>query len=418
MTQTQATKDSIQKTCIAPVNIAVIKYWGKRDTELILPTNSSLSVTLDTADLHTRTTVHVSPEFDGDKFWLNGVEEALNKRMKTVLNEARSRRRELENSAPRESSVHGKPISEWSVHIASMNNFPTAAGLASSASGLACLASTLAYVYGLIDEKNEMAIQRSWTSVSQLARIGSGSACRSIFGGFVEWVMGGSSDGSDSMAVQVAPKAHWPEMRALILVANDEKKEVSSTSGMQTTVETSTLFKHRLREVVDTRTEEIKDAIKNKDFAKFAEITMLDSNQFHSVCLDTYPPIFYLNATSKLIIRFVHLFNEALGRIALCYTFDAGPNAVLYFIEKDFELVSGTIACMLEEVPGIDSPQVKKIFSGDIPVQSNEIADSMRGKMRKIPPGGVKRIISTRVGDGPQLVSESLLDQSGYPILK
>jgi diphosphomevalonate decarboxylase len=159
-------------------------------------------------------------------------------------------------------------------------------------------------------------------------------------GGFVKWEMGTKADGSDSMAVQTAPESHWPTMHALIMVVSDEKKKVSSTGGMENAVRTSKLLAHRAAAVVPERLERIEKAIADKDFETFAKITMEDSNQFHATCLDTWPPIFYLNDTSKAVIQEVHQLNEEQGRLACCYTFDAGPNAVIFCEEKDLVTVA------------------------------------------------------------------------------
>lgn len=122
--------------------------------------------------------------------------------------------------------------------------------------------------------------------------------------------MGLSSSGEDSIARQIAPASHWPEMRLLILVVNDERKKYSSTSGMKQSVETSELLKYRAKEIVPKKVEAIKKAILEKDFQKFARITMEDSNQFHAVCLDTFPPCVYMNDTSHAITDLVHTYND------------------------------------------------------------------------------------------------------------
>lgn len=106
--------------------------------------------------------------------------------------------------------------------------------------------------------------------------------------------MGTKDDGSDSLAVEVAPASHWPTMRALILVASAKQKKVSSTSGMQTTVATSELFQRRAEIVVPKHMEEMEKAIKEKDFEAFGRVTMKESNSFHSTCSDTFPPIRYM----------------------------------------------------------------------------------------------------------------------------
>lgn len=191
---------------------------------------------------------------------------------------------------------------KWNLHICSENNFPTAAGLASSAAGYAALVSTLAALYDVEGD------------ISALARLGSGSACRSIYGGFVRWNKGLKPGGEDSIAVQIAPASHWPEMRVLILVVSDDQKKYSSTSGMRQSVLTSDLLKYRAENIVPKRTSEIIEAIKIKNFETFAQITMQDSNQFHAICLDTEPPCFYMNDVSKAIIEVIHTYNEFYGK--------------------------------------------------------------------------------------------------------
>ncbi|NXM66688.1 MVD1 decarboxylase, partial [Serilophus lunatus] len=269
-------------TCTAPVNIAVIKYWGKRDTDLILPINSSLSVTLHQDQLKTTTTAAASRDFTADRLWLNGAEvDVGHPRVQACLLRrlARKRRGGSEDAAALSLS--------YKVHVASENNFPTAAGLASSAAGYACLVSALARLYGVEDE------------LSEVARRGSGSACRSMLGGFVQWQRGERPDGTDSLAQQVAPETHWPELRVLVLVVSAEKKPVGSTAGMQTSVETSPLLKHRAEVVVPERLAQMIRHIQERDFEGFGQLAMRDSNQFHATCLDTFPPIFYLNDLSR-----------------------------------------------------------------------------------------------------------------------
>ena len=123
-------------------------------------------------------------------------------------------------------------------------------------------------------------------------------------------------------------------MRAIVLVVSDKEKDISSTSGMETSKATSVLLAHRAASVVQGRLDEIEAAYLARDFETFGRITMQDSNQFHAVCLDTYPPIFYMNDISKSIIHLVHAINNHFGCVKAAYTFDAGPNAVIYTLEK------------------------------------------------------------------------------------
>ncbi|CAD1810270.1 diphosphomevalonate decarboxylase [Candida parapsilosis] len=375
-----------QASVTAPVNIATLKYWGKRDKHLNLPTNSSISVTLSQNDLRTLTTASTSPDFTSDKLWLNGKLESLDTpRTQACLADLRQLRAELEakdDTLP--------PMSTYKLHIVSENNFPTAAGLASSAAGFAALISAIAKLYQLPTSPSEL---------SKIARKGSGSACRSLFGGFVAWEMGQHPNGCDSQAVEIAPLQHWPSLKAAILVVSDDKKDTPSTSGMQLTVATSELFQWRVDHVVPARFEAMKQAILNKDFTKFAHLTMQDSNQFHAVCLDSYPPIFYLNDTSKRIIKLIEKLNadEANndGDVIAAYTFDAGPNAVVYYDEANEEKVLSALYRHFGHVDGWN----KKSYQQEKDQQWV----------------GVSRVILTSIGEGPQVTSESLINEKGLP---
>ncbi|SGZ56987.1 CIC11C00000004734 [Sungouiella intermedia] len=375
----------------APVNIATLKYWGKRDKTLNLPTNSSISVTLAQEDLRTLTSVATSADFKSDNLWLNGKEEGIKgERTIACLKDLRKLRKELEDS---DSSL--PKLSEWGLHIVSENNFPTAAGLASSAAGFAALVVAIAKLYKLPQLMSE---------ISKIARKGSGSACRSLFGGYVAWEMGDLENGEDSKAVEVAPLEHWPSMKAAILVVSDDKKDTPSTTGMQSTVATSDLFQHRILEVVPKRFEEMKKTILERDFEKFGELTMKDSNSFHAVCLDSYPPIFYLNDTSKKIIKLVHKLNEQEGKIIAAYTFDAGPNAVIYYEEKNENKVLGLIYKYFKLVPGWDKVSNQVVDFEDSAIEFDTHAYK-----------GVSRIILTKIGSGPQETSQTLVNEQGLP---
>lgn len=236
--------------------------------------------------------------------------------------------------------VPTRQLSEWGLRICSENNFPTAAGLASSASGFAALIAALAALFDLQPKVSS-------SELSRIARQGSGSACRSLFGGFVAWQSGKDESGSDSLAVEVQPRSHWPELQALICVVSDAKKGTPSTAGMQRTVQTSPLLQHRIQQVVPERMASISKAIEARDFDTFAAITMADSNNFHACCLDTSPPIFYMNDTSRGIVQVAEEINRASeeeGRgKGVAYTYDAGPNAVLYATKDNMPLVLKTI---------------------------------------------------------------------------
>ncbi|XP_065913798.1 diphosphomevalonate decarboxylase-like [Dysidea avara] len=378
-------------TCTAPVNIAVIKYWGKRDQKLILPVNASLSATLSQSELKAMTTVAVSKEYESDRIWLNGKEESIsNPRLQNCLRQVRAL-----CTDPELATAH--------VHICSNNSFPTAAGLASSAAGYACLVYCLAKVFNV---KGDLSV---------LARQGSGSACRSMYGGFVRWDVGVHDDGSDSIAVQVAPATHWPEMEILVLVVSDARKEYSSTTGMQASVETSELLKYRAQHVVPARMAEMETAIHNKDFQTFAKLTMQDSNQFHAICLDTYPPITYMNDTSRRIISLITKYNSFQKEIKVAYSYDAGPNAVLFVESKN---VPQLLSLIKYYFPPTDDQQY--YFHGFTDATSIHDLDGDIISSIELSPssGALKYIIHTKVGEGPQLVSDSqeaLIGSDGLP---
>jgi len=399
-----------EATTSAPVNIACIKYWGKRDTKLILPTNASLSVTLDQDHLRSKTTSRADTSFEKDRLWLNGNEEEIKEggRTATCIAEMKALRRKIELSNP------GEPkIADLHVHISSYNNFPTAAGLASSASGFAALVSSLAALYKLPSTPGELSL---------IARQGSGSACRSLFGGFVAWNVGSRSDGSDSMAEEIAPRSHWPEMHAIICIVSDDKKGTSSTAGMQRTVETSELLKHRIQHVVPARMEAIIEAIKHRDFNAFAQVTMQDSNQFHAVALDTDPPIFYMNDVSRAIVAIIVELNRASvargdGRVA-AYTYDAGPNAVIYTLETNTRMVFNLLARFFRSARD-NFVDPFGLFRDGMTVGSLSLPEGFNLGVAKVyEREGVKGFIHTRVGDGPRVLSEeeSLLGSDGLPL--
>jgi diphosphomevalonate decarboxylase len=349
-------------------------------------------VTLSQRDLCALTTASCSPSFPETKLWLNGVPQPVdsNPRLIACLTNLRALREQLESSDP---SL--PKLSKWQLHIVSENNFPTAAGLASSAAGFAALVRAIADLYVL---------PHTSSVLSRVARQGSGSACRSMFGGYVSWEMGVQEDGSDSLAQEVAPASHWPEMRAAILVVSAAKKGVSSTAGMQATVATSHLFPQRAAVVVPERMTNMKAAIRARDFATFADITMKDSNSFHAVCLDTSPPIFYLNDTSRGIIRLVEELNRVAGKTVAAYTFDAGPNAVIYYLEENSEWIMAMLKTCFAGVPGLEG------------VQSKGLGEEFDVWLIKAVQGGVSRVILTRVGEGPEKVEhKSLIDEFGNP---
>lgn len=407
-------------TAQTPTNIAVIKYWGKRDETLILPVNDSISVTLDPDHLCTTTTVAVSPSFDQDRMWLNGKEISLaGGRYQNCLKEIRSRACDVEDKE-KGIKIEQKDWQKLHLHIASFNNFPTAAGLASSAAGFACLVFSLA---------NLMNLKENQSQLSAIARQGSGSACRSLFGGFVKWKMGKEGNGSDSLAVQLVDEEHWNDLVIIIAVVSSRQKETSSTTGMRESVETSLLLHHRAKEVVPKRIVQMEEAIQNHDFSSFAQLTCADSNQFHAVCLDTSPPIFYMNDTSHRIISYIEKWNRSVGSPQVAYTFDAGPNAVL--IARNRKIATELLQRLLFFFPPNPDTDLSSYVLGDKSILHDAGIDVMKDiEALPLPPeinnisaqkysGDVNYFICTRPGRGPVLLSDDskalLNPETGLP---
>jgi diphosphomevalonate decarboxylase len=384
------------ETVSAPTNIACIKYWGKASKEYNTPINSSVSVTLDQADLCAVTTASASRKFTQDRLWLNGDEEIdahKSKRFRACIEGVRRLASDRIDAETGDVLVTKEEWQNMHFHVSSYNTFPTAAGLASSAAGYAALVASLA--------KLVCAKETFPGELTTIARQGSGSACRSLMGGFVAWRMGGKKeDWSDSLAEQVADENHWAEIRAVIMVVSDEKKDTSSTAGMSNSVATSELLKHRSKEVVSKRMNIIEKAWLDRDFETFGRITMMDSNQFHATCLDTYPPIFYMNDISRSIIRIVHVYNEWAGEIRAAYTFDAGPNAVLYTLDK-YAVEVG--ALMLKFYPGVSDEYISNSdFQKEAEAfQLDEgLVKAVEKTGREPTIGDVKKIYYTKSGPG------------------
>lgn len=405
-------------TARAPTNIAVIKYWGKRDETLILPINDSISVTLDPDHLSATTTVAVSPSFEKDRMWLNRKEISLSGgRYQNCLKELRNRAGVFEDE---KRGIHiGKD--DWNklhVHIDSYNNFPTAAGLASSAAGFACLVFSLAKLMNVNEELGQL---------SAIARQGSGSACRSLYGGFVKWNKGNEMSGSDSIAVQLADESHWDDLVIIVAVVSSRQKETSSTSGMRESVETSSLIQHRAKAVVPSRILQMEEAIRNKDFSSFVQLTCADSNQFHAVCLDTSPPIFYMNDTSHRIINLVERWNRHEGTPQVAYTFDAGPNAVM--IAPNQKVAAHLLQRLLFYFPPAPDNELDSYVLGNKKIlqeaglQSLSIIEALQPPPEAKAPvqrygGDVSYFICTRPGRGPVILGDDqalICSQTGLP---
>ncbi|MEB6261155.1 diphosphomevalonate decarboxylase [Staphylococcus haemolyticus] len=286
----------------AHTNIALIKYWGKADEALIIPMNNSLSVTLDR--FYTETRVTFDETLTEDQLILNG--EAVNAKESAKIQRYMEMIRKEAG------------ISEHAL-IESENFVPTAAGLASSASAYAALA-------GACNEALQLGL--SDKDLSRLARRGSGSASRSIYGGFAEWEKG--NDDETSFAHRVEVDGWENELAMVFVVINNKSKKVSSRSGMSLTRDTSRFYQYWL-DNVEPDLKEIKEAIAQKDFKRMGEVIEANGLRMHATNLGAQPPFTYLVPESYDAMRIVHECREA--GLPCYFTMDAGPN-VKVLIEK------------------------------------------------------------------------------------
>lgn len=313
------TRESVVKTLIrnatkpqeesakefAATNIALCKYWGKRDVELNLPVTSSLSISLGDLGASTKITLH-----DKDEVFLNAKVVPANTLFYQRLIEFFDLFR---------------PNKATKFKIETETNIPVAAGLASSACGFAATVKALdsLFAWRLTNEQ-----------LSILARLGSGSACRSVYSGFVLWNAGIAKDGMDSYAESLPYT--WPEFRVGILLVDDRQKSISSRDAMQASVETSPFYSAwptAVAQAIDAT----ETAIENKDFWTLGAVAEANAMAMHSLMLSTTPPIIYSQA--QTIEYMQQVWRARAEGIGVFFTQDAGPNLKLLFLQKDEEKV-------------------------------------------------------------------------------
>lgn len=292
-------KPAIRGEAFAPANIALCKYWGKRDADLNLPINSSLSVSL--GKLGTRTVVKFAKT--ADRIFLNGkpAPKDFAARISAYLDLFREEEQFFE--------------------VRTKNNIPTAAGLASSASGFAALVKALDQLMGWGFNPREL---------SMLARIGSGSATRSLYDGFAVWHAGVRADGMDSYAESFSRP--WKKFRIGILEVSRDRKKTGSTDGMNRTVETSELYEAWLPQA-DCDFDELRTAIATQDFPMLGKTSENNALAMHATMLAAWPPLCYWKPQTLALMHKVWQARE--DGLELYFTIDAGPNLKLLFLQKD-----------------------------------------------------------------------------------
>jgi diphosphomevalonate decarboxylase len=261
-------------TAKAPSNIAFVKYWGKKDEALRLPENGSLSMNL--SDLTTTTTVQFSEELNEDSVTINGIADAGEI---SAVTRHLDRIRKLAQSA-----LHAK--------VVSINSFPAGTGLSSSASGFAALTVAAAKAAGLEYTQKDLSI---------LARQGSGSACRSIPDGFVEWLDGDASE--TSYALSLYPSSWW-DIADVVAVVNLGKKDISTTKGMSL-APSSPFHETRLYNMYK-KIALAKDLLAKRDFTAFGELAEREALEMHAVMLTSKPALIYWTPGTLRVMKLVH----------------------------------------------------------------------------------------------------------------
>ncbi|KRM22243.1 diphosphomevalonate decarboxylase [Latilactobacillus graminis] len=299
-------------TARAHTNIALVKYWGKQNPTLIIPYNSSLSMTLD--HFYTDTTVHFSTDLTADQIMFNHqpADAKTAKQMSQFLDLIRQR-------------AHLPLFAA----VETMNHVPNAAGLASSASGYAALAAAGARAAGLTLNKRDL---------SRLARRGSGSATRSIYGGFVEWQRG--TNDIDSYAIPVQEFVDW-DIQMIAIVLNDRPKSITSRTGMANTVATSPYFSAWVK-TAQAMIPEMKAAIVKKDINLVGRLAEQSAMQMHATTLSAVPPFTYFEPETLQAIKVVQTLRQQ--GVSCYYTMDAGPNVKVICTSRETPQILAALA--------------------------------------------------------------------------
>jgi diphosphomevalonate decarboxylase len=318
----------MSKTTIsAPANIAFIKYWGAGDLDKALPLNSSISMTLD--NCVTLCTVETLGHEGTDEVWLaepdggfGSLDPEFDRRVRTQLDR-------LRRWAGRSEALR----------VATRNNFPTAGGLASSASGFAALTLATAGAFGKKASDRELSLLAR--------RSGSGSASRSVFGGYVEWAapQGDGTAGDDSSyAKPLFDAEHW-ELRDVIAVVEIGPKTVSSLEGHRRALNSPYYAKRQ--ELLPERIEKVRRAIRQRDLSALGPVLEEEAVDLHLIAMSSHPPVFYWSPGTIAVLRAVReLRQEGLAAWA---TMDAGAN-VHVICDPDAE---DDVAERLEDLPAV-----------------------------------------------------------------
>lgn len=294
-------------TARAHTNIALLKYWGKADTTYMVPTTTSISLTLD--EFYTDTTVTFDDSLSKDVIYLNDM--ALSGKSADKVSRVLDLVRQTAD------------INTYA-RVTSINHVPTAAGLASSASAFAALAGAATHAAGLTP---------TLADISRLARRGSGSASRSVFGGFVKWERG--IDDLTSVAEPLFETVDWP-IQLITVILNDQPKAIDSRSGMQHAQATSPFYNSWV-DRTNAQTNEMISALSNHDINAVGEMAEQNALEMHATNATAQPPFNYLTDRSWGVLAVVQQLRAA--GVAVYATMDAGPNVKLISDPKDTDQI-------------------------------------------------------------------------------
>lgn len=315
----------MKATATAPANIAFIKYWGKKDEELRLPMNSSISMNL--SDAYTITTVEFFKDvFTDEVVFLDDLQYKMQHVHENVLLPGRQKK-ERQRVVDFLDRLRAKVGVKLKAKVFTKNNFPKSSGVASSASGFAALTLAAASALELNLTEKELTI---------LARIGSGSACRSIPDGFVIWEEGKSSETSYSRSLY--PADYW-DLRDILIIVKNPVKKIPTTVGMEA-VKTSPFFTSRLLSL-PLRMKKVMAALKSKDFGLLGQTLEEECVNMHAVMMTQSPPLFYWNTVTLEIIKTVQQWRDE--GVEVYFTIDAGPNVHLICENKNEKAVRSKI---------------------------------------------------------------------------
>lgn len=310
----------------AHANVAIVKYWGKRDEARHLPCTDSVSVTLD--GLYAQTHVHFADE-GPDTLHINDVEHAAEP-LRLLLDHVRLRA--------------GMSLR---AQVRAQTNIALAAGLASSAAGFAALAASAARAAGLELSKRELSV---------LARLGSGSACRSIYGGYVLWQKGARDDGADSHALPLFEPNHW-DLGFAIAIVDGRMKPVSSREAMRLS-RTSRAYRYWLASI-EGDVARARSAIAARDLEALGAVAEASATKMHLLCAATEPPVHYWQESTFGIVDAVVRWREELGLQAY-FTVDAGPNVAVLCPAAELP----TLCAKLQALPGVNEVLRARVGEG------------------------------------------------------